>query len=52
LYDKIKGRSVFLMGTLSGITNGGSWDAIKVTVAEILTALTNDLNASKPAGVI
>lgn len=48
IYDTIKSRSVLLLGSLSGITGGSGWDAVKETVTEVLTALTSDLNSSKP----
>jgi hypothetical protein len=47
IYDTLKTRSVLLLGSLSGINSGG-WDAIKETVTEVLTAITSDLNSSKP----
>lgn len=52
LFDKIKSRSVLLMGTMSGVGSAGSWEAIKDTVSEVLAAITQDLEASKPTGVI
>jgi hypothetical protein len=44
----LKGQSLVLFGTLGGIKG---WDSIKDTVAQILTAITADLNASKSSVV-
>ena len=52
IYDKLKGRSVLLLGTMTGVSNSGSWDAVKTNIASTISAIVSDLNDSKPAGVI
>ena len=52
IYDKLKGRSVLLLGTMAGVTNSGSWDAVKTNIASTISAIVSDLNESKPAGFI
>jgi len=49
IYDAIKNRSLYLLGTLSGVTSAaGGWDAIKGAVSDSLNAIVADLDASKP----
>jgi hypothetical protein len=50
VYDAIKNRSLYLLGTLSGVTaSSGGWDTIKGAVSDTLNMIVTDLNASKPA---
>ena len=51
IYDALKGRSLFLLGTFRGVSSAGAWDSIKAAVTETLAAIVSDLNASKPGDV-
>jgi hypothetical protein len=52
IYDKLRGRSVLILGTMSGIVESTSWDAVKNTVSTLISAIVSDLNASKPSNII
>lgn len=51
IYDTLKGRTVYLLGSFRGVSSAGAWDSIKGTVADTLAAIISDLNASKPGDV-
>ena len=51
LYDTLKTRSAYLIGSMNGVSSASAWDSIKGVVADTLTAIVSDLNASKPADV-
>jgi hypothetical protein len=51
IYDSLKTRSVYLMGSLNGVSSASAWDTIKGGVSDTLTAIVSDLNASKPGDV-
>lgn len=52
IYEKLRGRSILILGTVSGIGDSTSWDAVKNTVSTLINAVVSDLNASKPSNVI
>jgi hypothetical protein len=50
IYESIKTKSLYLLGTLSGVTAGsGGWDSIREAVSGSLNMIVSDLNESKPA---
>jgi hypothetical protein len=51
IYDTLKGRTVYLLGSVNGVTSAGAWDTIKGAVSDTLAAIISDLNSSKPADV-
>ena len=51
IYDTLKGRTVYLLGSVNGVSSAGAWDTIKGAVSDTLAAIISDLNASKPTDV-
>lgn len=51
VYETLKTRSVYLVGSMNGVSTASAWDTIKGGVSDTLTAIISDLNASKPADV-
>lgn len=52
VYDAIKNKSMFILANMNGVTSASAWDSVKDNIADALNAITHDLNASKPVGVI
>ena len=52
VYDKLKNRSVLLLGTLNGISDPAGWAGVRTSVTSVLQGITGDLNAAKPADIL
>ena len=52
IYEKLRGRSILILWTMSGIVDSTRWGAVKETVSTLISAIVSDLNASRPSIVI
>ena len=51
IYEKLKSRSLLLLGTMSGVATATSWDTVKDNISATISAMVSDLNDSKPSVV-